>query len=93
MIEELKERIYGWDQEGKPAVAGPPTLEDVINKVNEIIRYLNEREGDHFRESTKMIDEPVRLEEAAQSWAGSSAVDAFYQEVFKRFVKSKEEKK
>ena len=41
MIEELKERIYGWDQEGKPAVAGQPTLEDVINKVNEIIRYLN----------------------------------------------------
>ena len=45
MIEELKEQIYGWDQEGKPAVAGPPTLEDVINKVNEIIRYINDREN------------------------------------------------
>ena len=42
MIEELKERIYGWDHEGKPAVAGPPTLEEVIEKVNEIIRYINE---------------------------------------------------
>ena len=41
MIEELKERIYGWDHEGKPAVAGPPPLEEVIEKVNEIIRYLN----------------------------------------------------
>ena len=82
MIEELKKQICRWDQEGKLlGVAGPPTLEDVINKVNEIIRYLNEREGNHFRESTKMIDEPVKdchgLEEEAQSWAGSSAVDAF----------------
>lgn len=41
MIEELKERIYGWDQQGNPVVAGPPTLEEVIEKVNEIIRYLN----------------------------------------------------
>lgn len=61
MIEELKKKIYRWDQEGKLAgVSGPPTLEDVIIKVNEIIRYLNERDGNHFRESTKMVDEPVK---------------------------------
>lgn len=41
MIEELKEHIYGYDKQGNPAVAGLPPLEEVIEKVNEIIRYLN----------------------------------------------------
>lgn len=45
MIEELKEHIYGYDQQGKPAVAGPPTIEEIVEKVNEIIRYTNERES------------------------------------------------
>lgn len=71
MIDELKDRVYGWDHDGNPEVSGLPPLEEVIEKVNEIIRYLNAREGDHFREPTKM------MEEEAQSWAGSSAVDAF----------------
>lgn len=70
MIEELKEHIYGYDDNGKPAVAGPPQLEEVIEKVNEIIRYLNDKDN-------RLAEADKTLEEEAQSWAGSSAVDAF----------------
>lgn len=41
MIEELKEHIYGYDQQGNPAVAGLPTIEEIVEKLNEIIRYIN----------------------------------------------------
>ena len=41
MIEELKEHIYGYSPEGKPELAGPPTPEELMDKINEIIRYLN----------------------------------------------------
>lgn len=46
MIEELKEHIYGYDENGEPAVAGPPTIEEIAEKVNEIIRYINDRPRD-----------------------------------------------
>lgn len=46
MIEELKEHIYGYDQQGNPAVAGPPTIEEIVEKLNEIIRYINDRPRD-----------------------------------------------
>ena len=71
MIKELKERIVGLDNNGNPIAAAPPDIPMIVEKVNEIIRYINEREGDHFREPTKT------MEEEALSWAGSSAVDAF----------------
>lgn len=41
MIEELKEHIYGYSPEGKPELVGPPTSEELIDKINEIIRYIN----------------------------------------------------
>lgn len=71
MIKELKERIVGLDNNGNPIAAAPPDIPMIVEKVNEIIRYINERGGDHFREPTKT------MEEEALSWAGSSAVDAF----------------
>ena len=44
MIEELKEHIYGYSPEGKPELVGPPTPEELMDKINEIIRYINSRE-------------------------------------------------
>lgn len=46
MIEELKEHIYGYDQQGNPEVAGLPTIEEIVVKLNEIIRYINDRPRD-----------------------------------------------
>ena len=43
MIEELKEHIYGYDQQGNPAVSEPLTIEEIVEKLNEIIRYINDR--------------------------------------------------
>lgn len=43
-IEELKERIVGWDDNGNPVAAAPPDIPMIIEKVNEIIRYINDRE-------------------------------------------------
>lgn len=57
MIKELKERIVGLDNNGNPIAAAPPDLPMIVEKVNEIIRYLNEREGEHFREPTKTIED------------------------------------
>lgn len=44
MIEELKEHIYGYSPEGKSELVGPSTPEELMDKINEIIRYLNEKE-------------------------------------------------
>lgn len=41
MIKELKEHIYGYDQDGNPELVGPPTSAELMYKINEIIRYLN----------------------------------------------------
>ena len=45
MIKELTEHIYGWDEQGNPAIAGPPTQEEIVDKINEIIRYINEHQN------------------------------------------------
>ena len=34
MIKELTEHIYGWDEQGDPAIAGPPTQEEIVDKIN-----------------------------------------------------------
>lgn len=70
MIEELKERIVGLDNNGNPIAAAPPDIPMIVEKVNEIIRYLND-------EDNRLAEADKTLEEEAQSWAGSSAVDAF----------------
>ena len=41
MIKELKERIVGLDNNGNPIAAAPPDIPMIVEKVNEIIRYLN----------------------------------------------------
>ena len=41
MITELKERIVGLDNNGNPIAAAPPDIPMIVEKVNEIIRYLN----------------------------------------------------
>lgn len=41
MIEELKERIVGLDNNGNPIAAAPPDIPMIVEKVNEIIRLLN----------------------------------------------------
>ena len=40
-IKKLKEHIYGYDQDGNPELVGTPTLEELTDKINEIIDYLN----------------------------------------------------
>lgn len=42
MIKELKERIVGLDNNGNPIAAAPPDIPMIVEKVNEIIRCLNE---------------------------------------------------
>ncbi len=41
MFKELKERIVGLDNNGNPIAAAPPDIPMIVEKVNEIIRYLN----------------------------------------------------
>ena len=41
MIKELKERIVGLDNNGNPIAAAPPDIPMIVEKVNEIIRYIN----------------------------------------------------
>ena len=41
MIKELKGRIVGLDNNGNPIAAAPPDIPMIVEKVNEIIRYLN----------------------------------------------------
>jgi len=41
MIEELKEHVYGYNELGDPEFVGPPTREELKDKINEIVRYLN----------------------------------------------------
>lgn len=72
MIEELKERIVGLDNNGNPIAAAPPDIPMIVEKVNEIIRYLNDEDED-----VRLAEADKTLVEEALSWAGSSAVDAF----------------
>jgi hypothetical protein len=52
MIEELKQHIYGYSLDGKPESAGTPTTEEIWEKINEIIRYLNEKENNDGNSTT-----------------------------------------
>ena len=46
MIEELKQHTYWYGPQGKPELTGPPTTDEIWEKINEIIRYINNKEDD-----------------------------------------------
>lgn len=63
MIEELEERIVEHDRYGNAIAAAPPDNAMIVDKVNEIIRYLND-------EDNRLAEADKTLEEAAEdSWA------------------------
>jgi hypothetical protein len=46
MIKEIENHIYAFRPDGSPDIVGPPLNEEIADKLNEIIRYLNKLENE-----------------------------------------------